>query len=1204
MQENSGLLGYAKAAFAVLVIFFLFFASKYNYNLFHVIADGVSIVVATCAFVILWNSRRFKDNDYFTLVGIALVFFAILDFAHVLGNKNMGVFPGYGNLGPTFYIASRYVLSISLVLAPLFIKRKLNAVLAFLSYIVVTCLVLLSVFYWRNFPACIVEGVGLTPFKVISDYVTCIILAGAGIVMFANRQSFDPRVFRTITFSILFFIATGLAFTLYRDPFDIANLVGHLFQIASFYLLYLAIVETSLTKPQEIVFRRLKLSEEALTKNVRELDRMNSELQQEIAERKQVGDALRQSEERFLKAFRSNPAALSIIDSSDRTIVDINGAYERVLGYSRTDVIGRKSTDFDLYVNYEDRAEVLRLLTENGEVHDLDIALKRKDGQPIETVVSLERIVVGERTLILSSVTDVTDRKRAERALEESEKQYRLLFAANPNPMYVFDEETFRFLAVNDAAVSHYGWSRKEFLDMTVLDIRPPEDRRLAEDAARHYQGAHETAIGTYRHCRKDGTIREMEITVSSIVFDGRPGRLCSMNDVTERNRIDRALHESEMRFRLALSNAPVSVAVQDADLRYVWAYNQRTVDPSELIGKLDSEIFPEEEATRLTAIKQRVLREGVELREQMWFDRPGGPMFLDLYWEPIRDELGQTIGVGSATVNLTPMKLSEEASAKSEAKYRNLFENMTEEVHFWELVRDDDGNVRTFRLVDANPPALKTWGKVLDEIRGQTTDEIFGPGATEHYMPIVQRIMSEGAVFVSEDYFPNLDKYFRFSSVPLGEYFITTAADITTAKKAQMLVEQQNVELEKRVGERTAELREAYDKLMYETNEREQAQAQLRQAQKMEALGTLAGGIAHDFNNLLAAVIGFTELIKDHVPKGSREQHHAERVIEAGVRGRELVRQMLTFSRGSKEEKKPLRLSSIIKESVKLLRASIPTTVSIAVNLRNESGLILGDPVQVQQVLMNLATNAAFSMRDKGGTLDIELSDFNRSCSTGNLNGVEPGTYMLLTVRDTGMGIAPDIIDRVFDPFFTTKKVGEGTGLGLSVVMGIVKQAGGSITVESSPGEGSTFTVYWPKAGDEGNAEQPFLVEEAPLGRESILFVDDEEALVEMGEEVLADLGYQVHCMNSAKEALALFRLDPSRFDLVLTDQTMPGMTGIELTAELLVIRPDLPVILCTGFSHTVTEESAEAAGIRGFAMKPLTKQEIAKVLRKVLDG
>ncbi|HUJ70340.1 MAG TPA: ATP-binding protein, partial [Syntrophorhabdales bacterium] len=324
-------------------------------------------------------------------------------------------------------------------------------------------------------------------------------------------------------------------------------------------------------------------------------------------------------------------------------------------------------------------------------------------------------------------------------------------------------------------------------------------------------------------------------------------------------------------------------------------------------------------------------------------------------------------------------------------------------------------------------------------------------------------------------------------------------------------------------------------------------------------------------------------------------------RIMEAGIRGREIVRQMLAFARKAEQEKKPLAMSGIVTDSVKLLRATTPSTINIRVNPLTEA-LILGDPTQIQQVLMNLCTNAIHAMREKGGSLDIELSDHSVSPSNGDPHGIEPGQYVKLSVRDTGIGIPADIMDKIFDPFFTTKKIGEGTGLGLSVVHGIVKQHDGHVTVESELGKGSVFTVYFPRIT--GDLEADALHDdEIPTGSERILFVDDEEALVEMGEDILAELGYEVTSRMNGREALALLKTDPSRFDLVITDQTMPEMTGIELAKEVLAIRADMPIIMCTGFSYVVDADKAHAAGVKAFAMKPLTKREIAKTIRKVLD-
>ncbi len=425
--------------------------------------------------------------------------------------------------------------------------------------------------------------------------------------------------------------------------------------------------------------------------------------------------------------------------------------------------------------------------------------------------------------------------------------------------------------------------------------------------------------------------------------------------------------------------------------------------------------------------------------------------------------------------------------------------------------------------------------------------------------------------------------------------------------KKLQSLLDalqKAHDELEQRVAQRTAELSQAYKKLETETAERANLEEQLRQSQKMEALGTLAGGIAHDFNNILAVMIGFTELVKDKQPKGSLEERRLQMIIKAGLRGREVIRRILTFSYQMPRENKPLRLSGIVNDTLKFLRASIPSTISIRTKVEAESHPILGDLVEMQQVLMNLCTNAAHAMRERGGTLDVEVSDYRVMPGNAHVGRMEPGLYTRLVVRDTGVGIAPEIKDKIFDPYFTTKKVGEGTGLGLSTVLGIIKQSHGSITVESAPGKGSTFTVYFPQVEEEGTIDEIVTGEPIPTGSERILFVDDEALVVMMGEGLLRELGYEVTSKTTSREALEVFRNDPFRFDLVITDQTMPDITGVELAKEILAIRPAVPVILCTGYSHLVDDDSARAAGIKGFAMKPLTKGEIARTVRKVLEN
>ncbi len=348
--------------------------------------------------------------------------------------------------------------------------------------------------------------------------------------------------------------------------------------------------------------------------------------------------------------------------------------------------------------------------------------------------------------------------------------------------------------------------------------------------------------------------------------------------------------------------------------------------------------------------------------------------------------------------------------------------------------------------------------------------------------------------------------------------------------------------ELESRVQERTAQLSEAYEALQREVDERKKTEGHLRQAQKLEAIGTLAGGIAHDFNNILAAIIGFTEMVQEDVTPDSPEKKRLDLVLKGAHRGRDLVKQILSFSRQTEQDQKPVALSHIVEEGLKLLRPTLPSTINITTTGLANDDVIYADPVQIHQVLMNLCTNAAHAMREKGGVLEIELTRVN--CVEGDpppCHDMKPGAYVVLKVRDTGHGMPPEILERIFDPFFTTKNQGEGTGLGLSVLHGIVRNHKGYITVESEPGKGSVFHIYFPKLEEQAKVETKQDLT-TTSGKERILVVDDEAILVELNTQRLSRLGYEVSTMTSSVEALEFFRKEPDRFDLVVTDYTMPN--------------------------------------------------------------
>jgi PAS domain S-box-containing protein len=386
--------------------------------------------------------------------------------------------------------------------------------------------------------------------------------------------------------------------------------------------------------------------------------------------------------------------------------------------------------------------------------------------------------------------------------------------------------------------------------------------------------------------------------------------------------------------------------------------------------------------------------------------------------------------------------------------------------------------------------------------------------------------------------------------------------------------------------------------------SEKKRLESQLRQAQKLEAIGTLAGGIAHDFNNVLSAVIGYADLARADTAEGSLAQCNLGEVLTAANRAKDLVRQILTFSRQDEQELKPVKVSPIVKEALKFLRASTPSTIEIRQTIQSTNDIVLSDPTKIHQVLMNLGTNAAHAMFKNGGVLEVNLTDVDVDPSDlPHHPELTPGPYLKLTVSDTGEGMDRALLERIFDPYFTTKEKGKGTGLGLSVVLGIVKSHKGSIIAYSEPGNGTTFNVYLPRL-EKSVTQVKETKEPLPGGDERILFVDDEESLVKMGKQMLERLGYEVITKTNGSEALEDFRSDPDHYDLVITDMTMPGLTGMELAKELMAIRPGISIILCTGFSHLITEEKAKAAGIQEFVMKPLVMADLARTCRKVLDN
>jgi len=412
-------------------------------------------------------------------------------------------------------------------------------------------------------------------------------------------------------------------------------------------------------------------------------------------------------------------------------------------------------------------------------------------------------------------------------------------------------------------------------------------------------------------------------------------------------------------------------------------------------------------------------------------------------------------------------------------------------------------------------------------------------------------------------------------------------------------------------VDERTADLQHANERLQEEIAERGRAEAanrelevQLRQAQKMQAIGTLAGGIAHDFNNILASILGYAELGIQKSDPESRLNRYLEEVLKAGNRAKELVRQILLFSRQAEEERVPVQLQLIAREVLELVKTSCPPHITIESDIVRSDDAVLADPIQMHQVILNLCTNALHAMGKETGRLHLAVGPVRLRNALQTPTGyLRPGEYIRVGVTDTGHGIDGSTLERIFEPFFTTKNVGEGTGMGLAIVHGIVTRLSGVVAVKSSPGQGSLFEVYLPAYQHEET--ETASAESGPHeGSERILVVDDEPQLVSLWSEMLGQLGYEVTAFCDSEEALQSYKTQPEAFDLVLLDQTMPNMTGLELAENILQIRPELPIIMATGFSEAATAERSQELGIAEFVYKPILGNDLGQAIRRALDA
>ncbi|HYL13402.1 MAG TPA: response regulator [Terriglobales bacterium] len=765
-------------------------------------------------------------------------------------------------------------------------------------------------------------------------------------------------------------------------------------------------------------------------------------------------------------------------------------------------------------------------------------------------------------------------RDQAEKELRESEEQYRLLFHANPHPMWVFDSVTLRFLTVNQAAIHHYGYSLQEFLSMTVKDIRPGEDVDRFLKSVGPRVDAGESYSQLWRHKKKDGTIIDVEISSQPITFGHAQAQLVLAHDVTAQRRVEAEIRESREQLQLLLDSTAEAIYAIDlngactlcnaACLRML-GYGHE----SELLGKdmhttihhtrPDGRPYPVAECKIYQAF--RVGKRGHVTDEVLW--RADGTSFPAEYWSyPIRHD-ERIVGSVVTFLDITERKKAEEQLRRSESRYRSISESAP-----YGIFRVDQNG----HIAMANPALAAMLGY-------QTPHEVLGldTGKDVYLTPTEQQRARD---YASED--PKVGHEAKWKR--------RDGKTLTVRLGGRRLPDDD-------------ELPGGFEVFVEDITEQRSLQKQFEHAQKMEAVGRLAGGVAHDFNNLLMVISGYAQLMEDPQTDPRKLSDYLTQIREASSRAASITRQLLAFSRKQVLEPTIIDLNSVVKDLGKMLPRLLGEDVEIATKFDPNLGMVRADRGQLEQVIMNLAVNARDAM-PKGGRLTIETANVTLDTAYHQRRevSVPPGRYVLLAVSDTGVGMDAETQLRIFEPFFSTKEEGKGTGLGLATVYGIVKQSNGFIWVYSDLGKGSTFKIYLPRLDVAVTEPSSQPSQATPGGTETILLTEDEDALRNVSRVYLESKGYTVLGAANANEALEFCKSYQKRIHVLITDVVMPGLGGFELAKSALELRPGLSVVLVSGYTDRALDTDAASIGAK-FLQKPFSLDALARTVRFLLS-
>ena len=893
-------------------------------------------------------------------------------------------------------------------------------------------------------------------------------------------------------------------------------------------------------------------------------------LDKEIARQRRTAKKLKDSEKRYRLAVDALNEGVILQEASGRIAI-WNKSAEKIFGMTAEACLGRPSIDMDWPTIHpdgtkfrsEDHPGMVTLRTSEP-CHDVPMGVLKSNGEVKWISINTKPVFYspGKKPhAVVISFSDITERLEVEQDLLKEAVRRRILIEQSRDGIVVIDQDG-KVHEANQKFADMLGYTLDEAKELFVWDWDATWDQdqlrgmiRNVDEAGDHFET---------RHRRRDGSIYDVEISTNGAVFEGQKMVFCVCRDITERKRAERILRESESRLQ-ALSDASFEAIFfsdkgvcidQNKTASRIFGYSD-----AEAVGRHGSEwIVPEDRE-----LVRRHMMSGYERPYQVTALRKDGTTFPAEIQGRMYRYQDRPVRV-TALRDITDRKKAEEALRESEERFRRLFEEAPIAIQGYY----PDGTIHY-------------WNKANEKTYGYTKAEAIGKNLIDLIIPAEMRaavaeIIRHGAA--TGDMPPSGELSLKRKD---GSRVPVLSAHVAIIRK-------------------TAET-ELFC-LDSDLTEQKRLQAELQQAQKLEAIGTLTGGIAHDFNNILGIIIGNGELALDDVPDWNPAHYNLKEILKAGLRGKDIVRQLLTFSHKTEHNPKPIHLIPAFEDVIRFIRATIPATIDIRHEMLATRDTILSEPTVIYQVLMNLCSNSSQAMEATGGAIFIRmLNEFIDAHGQDTHPGLATGDYLVLTVRDTGPGIDPAIIDRIFDPYFTTKEAGKGTGMGLAVVKGIVESHKGAVTVTTRPGSGATFTVYLPITD-----EPPIIETDKPkvleMGTETILFVDDEKSIIDMGSEMLTRLGYTVETAMTPQSALDLFQSDPRRFDLVITDMTMPQMTGLQLTKRIKAINPKVSVILCTGFSTYITPEKADAMGIQGYLMKPIVKLELANLVRKVLDA